>query len=312
MVLYVAQPICDQIATDLRQSRIIGSVEVRVGNSTVAGATTQPASAAVDRTGLRNRARHSCVRVAQLVCPRHGPPTTRPAEPPGGTTVPVHDRPTTTPAPPDTPATTLPATTLPATTLPATTLRASAIVDWDDPAVIADLGDGWQLHACAGDAPLLCASRDGEEAGVVEAHAFAITSVDVIDPAAAAADNLAALAADYLAIFETDRAAGCGAGYEFEPIPPNPIVLGGASGLAYGFVGRMPDGAPSEVQLQYAAIVESKVLLLTASAYDEGGCPGRDDLGGFTSSQLLELRDPWEAILPAVPLPQLQTPPPPP
>ncbi len=178
-------------------------------------------------------------------------------------------------------------------------------VDWDDPSRAARFNGGWEVRACEGDAPLLCVSRDGAVVGVVEALAYPVASFDDLDVEADDAANLAALAAGFVEALGSDRAAGCGADYGFEPIDPEPVRLGEAQGLAYGFTGTRADGQPSELNLQYSAIVGDRIVSIVAAAYDEGGCPGRDDLSSFDSATLAAFRPMLEALLTITPLPAL-------
>ncbi len=179
------------------------------------------------------------------------------------------------------------------------------IVDWVDPSRALDVGDGWTVAACEGDAPLLCVSRDGVVQGGVEASAYDLASIPNIDPEDDVDAQLRALVEGFTEAIGSDRAEGCGPDYVFEPIAPTPFVLANLPGTAYGFVGTMPDGRPSELNLQYATIVEDQIVTIVAIAYDEGGCPGRDDLGGFTSATLAEFKPYLEEMLNESPLPYL-------
>ncbi len=178
-------------------------------------------------------------------------------------------------------------------------------VAWFDPTVVADLGDGWTASACDGGAPLLCIEREGVAVGTVEALAYPVDSFDDLDLTGDPADNLRILASGYVLALTTDRAVGCGADYQLRPVDPRDFPLGDG-GLAYGFEGRMPDGRPSELNLQYSTIVDGMIISIVAAAYDEGGCPGRDDSSGFDSAGLAEFRDRLEKLLIDSPLPDLE------
>ena len=97
---------------------------------------------------------------------------------------------------------------------------------------------------------------------------------------------------------------GLGSDSLFETFGPSPFDLGGAPAVAYGFIGTMSDGSSSELQHQYATIVGDDVVLVGAAAYDDGGCPGRDDTSTFDSATLAEARPHIERVLTASPLPQ--------
>ncbi|MGH8946084.1 MAG: hypothetical protein ACRDVL_08045 [Acidimicrobiia bacterium] len=182
-----------------------------------------------------------------------------------------------------------------------------AMVDWEDTGKVVELQDGWTVHACEGDAPVLCVEREGLPVGVVEAIAYPVSSFDDLDPAADPGTNLRAFAQGFVEAIGADRAAGCGPEYEFQPIPVEAFVLGGTPGIAYGFVGTMPDGRSSELNLQYATIVGDQVLSIVAIAYDGGGCPGRDELSTFDSDTLADFRPHLESLLHESPLPELDS-----
>ncbi len=46
-------------------------------------------------------------------------------------------------------------------------------------------------------------------------------------------------------------------------------------------------------------------MIIVAIAYDEGGCPGRDDLSTWDSATLAEFRPLLEAVLRVTPLPAI-------
>ncbi|HJR87689.1 MAG TPA: hypothetical protein VJ930_08555 [Acidimicrobiia bacterium] len=179
------------------------------------------------------------------------------------------------------------------------------MVDWEDPAKVAELDGGWVVRACEGEAPLLCVERSGQTVGVVEAMSFPIASFDDLDPNGDPRENLELFAAGFVAAIGSDRELGCGADYGFDPLPVKDFVLGGTPGVSFGFVGSMPDGEPSELNLQYATIVGEEILSIVATAYDEGGCPGRDDLSSFDTATLSEFRPRLEEVLHESPLPDV-------
>lgn len=180
------------------------------------------------------------------------------------------------------------------------------VVDWTDSTRSVTFDDGWAIAACQGDAPLLCADKGGAPVGTVEAAVYPIASFEELDPEADADENLAAFADGFVAALGHDRATGCGPEYVFEPLEIRDFVVAGAPGAAFGFEGIMPDGSPSELNLQYATIIGDRVVSVTAIAYDEGGCPGRDDLSGFRTADLVEFRPHLEDILHQSPLPPLE------
>ena len=180
---------------------------------------------------------------------------------------------------------------------------AAGMIAWGDPGHVADLGGGWTVQACEGGGPFMCVERDGRQVGTLETIIYDISSFDTLDPDADAETNLRAFADDFHASISADRAAGCGADYVFESLGPDDFVVGGTNGVFYGFVGALADGAPSELNQQYATIVGDRVVSITAIAYDEGGCPGRDDTSSWDSLTLSEFRPFLERALHDSPLP---------
>jgi hypothetical protein len=180
-----------------------------------------------------------------------------------------------------------------------------AVVNWEDPTKVVDLGDGWAIRACEGEAPLLCVELSGRQIGVVEALSYPVSSFEDLDPDGDPKENLDRFGAGFIKAIGSDRAVGCGPDYGFDPFPVEDFVLGGTPGVSFGFLGTMPSGKPSELNLQYATIVGDRVLSIVAIAYDEGGCPGRDELSGFDSVTLRDFRPRLEEVLHESPLPNL-------
>lgn len=184
-----------------------------------------------------------------------------------------------------------------------TTVDPEAGVDWDDPSQVVELGDGFTVAACPGDAPLLCVALDGRQAGLLEAQSHPIATLPMFDPAADDTTNLTALAEDFLENFRVDRAEGCGADYRVNPVAVTPIVLAGRDGILFGFEGRLGDGSTSELNLHYAAVVDDAVVSISANAYDDGGCPGPGGLDEFDTATLTNLWPHLDALLRSTPLP---------
>jgi hypothetical protein len=199
--------------------------------------------------------------------------------------------------------TTVPATTTtaPGSTAPTTTVPAPTVIDWDDRSTNVALPDGWTVTYCEGQAPFLCVAKDGDVVGVVEIFIADPLTYDAYDPAADDETNLRAIAAAFVDAFRDDRAAGCGSDYLLERIDPQLMDLGGVTGLVYGFRGTLGDGSPSELNLQYASLSHGRLVLLVAAAYDEGGCPGKDDMISFDSADLDEFGPRFLSLLESAP-----------
>jgi hypothetical protein len=152
---------------------------------------------------------------------------------------------------------------------------AAITIDWDVDADGVELPEGWSLHDAEGDGPFLEVRR-GEVAGLLETTSFPVESIDTLRGGAgndaSRRASLRAYAEDFVSTFRADRAEGCGAGYGYEPSPID--VFEGPDGplVAYGFTGTLADGSPSEGIAAIAGIHDDQLVLVTATASDEGGC----------------------------------------
>lgn len=151
-----------------------------------------------------------------------------------------------------------------------TTVAAPAAVDWGRPATV-DLGGGWAVTDAEGDAPMLSVLRDGRPVGIVEYLDFPVEGE--------AGDERAALDAHVARYYEdigADRRRSPVRGYRFEPEGAAYVDTADGVAVRYGFRGRLPDGRPSERTLHWAGIRGGRLVLVAASAYDEGGLFARE------------------------------------
>ncbi len=195
-------------------------------------------------------------------------------------------------------------TTTTAPTTPPTTEQPTPVpsFDWDDRDATTTF-DGWTVGYCEGDAPFLCVEKDGEVVGVIEIFLRDPLTYTAYDPTTTDETNLRALAADFVEAFEMDRPSGCGAGYLVEAVEPQPFEYTNTRGLVHGFRGSFADGTPSELHLQYAALSYGRLISLVASAYNEAGCPGKDDTTSFDVDTLEAFRPVLEHLLADSPIP---------
>jgi hypothetical protein len=153
---------------------------------------------------------------------------------------------------------------------------------------------------CEGDAPLICVEGPDGEVGLIEVGRFPSPSNA---PEGDAEAELRALAADFVASISEDRAVGCGADYEVEPLEPRIAVVAGRNGLRFGFLGLSGDGSHSERNIQHAVFDGADVVVITAASYAESGCPGRDDLDWFQPDALERFDRGLSALVAGLPLP---------
>jgi len=176
---------------------------------------------------------------------------------------------------------TAPTTAPPTTTAPNTS---APRIDWVRTGDVG-LGDGWHVVDCEGDAPLVCVEKDGVPVGFIEYISFDVSTLPNVDAAAGDREALLAQGCDYLDAISEDRAQGCEPGHRF--VPDKTRVAEAADGLVvrYGFTATLSDGRPSERTIQWAGIRGEDLVLVSAAAYDAGGCLGTEG-SEFTTENL--------------------------
>lgn len=217
-------------------------------------------------------------------------PTEKPTQQPTATPTPVPSTPTPTPKP---------------TTPPDDDDDHLGInVTWNDPSAVAKLPDGWTIAACQGDAPMLCVSRGGEHRAVIEATSFPVSSFPFVDPGAGVHDVLRAIRQDFMQSMAADRAIGCGQDYQLTPRGYEKRTVGRSKGAKFGFDGALADGTASEADIHYATVVDDRIVMIVASAYNPKGCLAPDENGSLTTKQLAKLEPYIDEIVANSKLPQ--------
>lgn len=166
---------------------------------------------------------------------------------------------------------------------------ASRHVVWGDPSVIAELPDDWTIGACLGEAPMLCVSHRAQHMGVIEAVSYPISSLPFIPPDVEVDAALSAIANDLFVGTGEDRAIGCGETYRLTTRPLEQRAVAGRTGASFGFDGALADGSAAESDIHYATIVDGRVIMIVAAAYNPGGCLAPQEGGSLTTKQLEQL-----------------------
>ena len=164
----------------------------------------------------------------------------------------------------------------PVATVPA---GSTVAIDWSKPTHI-DLGNGWAVTDTEGDAPMITVLRHGREVGIVEHLEYPLETAG--DDVRVALDTHVA---DFLKAIGDDRAGAPIKGYRFVPDPAVHLSAADGTIVRYGFRGTLPDGRPSERTIQWAGIRDGRLVLVAASAYDEGGLFSPEG-SEFTSADL--------------------------
>lgn len=173
-------------------------------------------------------------------------------------------------------------------TVPTTTTATESWV-WGIDSV--DLGEGHLLGPCEGDADqIACISNDGSVIGSAEHLEFPADTFEVLEGVTDPVASIELIAAEYVATFLADRQATCPQ-LEFRALAPDPVEVGGAPGLRYGF--EQLDGTETvERNIIYGARVGDTIDLYGFAAIAEGACLSNEG----------ELTDPdtLDSVLPAL------------
>lgn len=164
------------------------------------------------------------------------------------------------------------------------TTAATVGFDWARPATV-DLGEGWSVTDTEGDAPMVTVLRHGVPVGIVEYLDFPLEGGAHGERAA-----LDAHVAGYYDDIGADRRSSPIRGYRFEPDAPVHLDTADGDAVRYGFRGTLPDGRPSERSVHWAGVRDGRLVLVAASAYDEGGLFAREG-SEFTSADLDAVAD---------------------
>ena len=178
-------------------------------------------------------------------------------------------------------------------------------VDWRDVDDPVDLGDGWGLEPCEGDAPIVCITRGGERAGLVELLSFPVDTLPEVAEALAAGDEAAALDAHaeaYLRDIGDDRRRGCPDGYRFQPGKPRHVTTADGQAITYRFSGTFADGRASEQTIQYAGIRDGSLVIINVAGYEPDSCPSSEGQE-LSSSEVDGFAAVLDAVVRANPLP---------
>lgn len=157
----------------------------------------------------------------------------------------------------------------------------------------AELGDGWRIQHCEGDAPLLCVhDADGTVRGLVEMNAHA--TPDELVRAQAEGDvvpALEAMVAAQHASVATDRVRGCGQQYTYRAEPAVHGTVGGEPAVVYAFSGFV-DGEEVERHRAWYTVQSGQLWTINAAASSPGSCMADAELTEFSPADLAFVT-PW-------------------
>lgn len=163
-----------------------------------------------------------------------------------------------------------------------------AVLNWSAPSTV-QLSGGWTIAPAEGDAPLLDVLLDGRAVGQLEILRFPVATLEAVQAALEAGGSeqeaLEVHAGEYDEAIRSDRVAGCGPDYGFAADPATLLDTASGPAVRYGFAGTLADGAPSERVVQFAGLDGETLVIVSAVAYDPGGCLANEGVA-FTSEEL--------------------------
>jgi hypothetical protein len=173
------------------------------------------------------------------------------------------------------------------TTVPtATTTTSNPVLEpWVFGVDEVDLGDGYALGPCSGDADqFACISQEGSVIGSAEHLALPVDSFDLLDGVDDSAKSMELIAADYVSTFTSDRESTC-PNLEFLALAPATATIGGRLGLRYGFE-ELDGDRVVEKNVIYGVRGDESVELFTFSAIADGACLSNE--GELTDPAVLD------------------------
>ena len=161
-----------------------------------------------------------------------------------------------------------------------------------------DLGDGYRLGPCSGDADqFACISRDGALLGAAERLALPVDTFPALAGVDDPVESIAVIAADFVTTFSADRQATC-PDLAFIALEPAQVTVARTPGLRFGFE-ELDGEVVVERVVQYGARIGGNVTLFNFTAIAPGACLAAE--GELTDPAVLDLIGPGlEAVVAVV------------
>lgn len=144
-------------------------------------------------------------------------------------------------------------------------------VNWSDPGLSVDAGDGWTIVRCDSEHIALCVNQDGIPAG----HVLMEDLPSIGEELTSSQDQIqATLAVRTQTIYRElrrHRAERCGEDYRVETSVPKPVAVAGLTGLGYEATGSR-DGKVVERTIGYRVFRDGIETIIEATAIEPGGC----------------------------------------
>lgn len=157
-------------------------------------------------------------------------------------------------------------------------------VDWSDPQLSVEAGDGWTIRRCTTAVPALCVDLNGAPAGHVLMEDVPSLGQEGSQSADLKQATLAVRTQTVYGLLQRHRTERCGPTYTVETVSPRPMELREGPGLKYGAAGSH-GGRVVERTIGYRLLRGEIETLIEATAIEPGTCLTPED-PTFTVEQL--------------------------
>lgn len=159
-------------------------------------------------------------------------------------------------------------------------------VDWNDrPAAPIDLGDGWSVQGCEGDAPFMCIEQDDQPVGTVELVRLP-RPTDTLPDAEPSASQLRAQARAVLSAHVPDRREACPDDHDVTVDDVALVEVAGGPGARYGFTVTDGEGTVVERVIGHLTVDSEDLVLIVANARTAATCVVDEEFTGFAPDTL--------------------------
>ncbi len=162
-------------------------------------------------------------------------------------------------------------------------------VDWSDPGLSVDAGDGWTILRCDSEHLALCVNRDGAPAGHILMEDIPSIGEELTSSQDQVQATLAVRTQTIYRELRRHRAERCGEGYRVETSVPKPVAVAGLTGLEYEAAGSL-EGKVVERTIGYRVFRDGIETLMEATAIEPGGCLIPEE-PTFTVAQLRQFQE---------------------
>lgn len=162
-------------------------------------------------------------------------------------------------------------------------------MNWADPNLLVDAGDGWTIVRCDSEHIALCVNQNGKPAGHVLMEDLPSIGEELTSSQDQVQATLAVRTQTIYRELRRHRSERCGEDYRVETSVPRPVAVAGLTGLGYEAAGRL-EGKVVERTIGYRVFRDGIETLIEATAIEPGTCLIPEE-PTFTVAQLRAFQD---------------------